>query len=275
LNFVFFDHAFFNACDLNVSNLVLAGNFQLEQRIWFLNNELPFFEENLSNLRGKASIFRLVWPGYMDDQRELLRLTKRLLNKNRFYKAGIVLFRMFWEGDTVHLLIQALPASGNVFPISDKGILLNFSEIIRHSGNPLSAYDFFNKAEWDVAHSGLKNSIFGNSVILNESGSVCEAIGANIFFFKGKTLITPSPETGCYIDPVRRKILEAAAENQLPVVESSRISKNQVFSMDEIFIVSEVEGMQWVMGIESKRYIHLYSDELNKWLNELLKISVQ
>ena len=275
MNFVFFDHKFFEAGDLNLTGFVLDGSFCITQKIWFRNNELPLFSENLSLMREKAGIFRLGWNGLVEDPQELLRLTKRLLNKNRLYKTGLAVLKAFWQNGEVHILIQAIPSTLKDFHLAEKGILMNFSDVARFSGNPYASFDHFNLAEWGVAFSEIKDTMNNNSIILNQSGAVCEAIGGNIFFIRGRSLITPSPDTGCYLDPVRKKIIDAAVACQFQVMESSAITKDLVYDMDEIFIASEAAGMQWVIGIDTKRFIHYRSDELNIKLNELLGTLIQ
>jgi branched-subunit amino acid aminotransferase/4-amino-4-deoxychorismate lyase len=274
VDFLVYDQKFYSASDLNVSHLFLNYNFQLEQRIFYINNELPLFRENIDLLKEMSGFFALAWPAYMENLRELIRITKRLLNKNRYYRTGIVVFRLIWDGDNVHCLIRALPSEEKSFTLWQPGILINFSETRKAITGRFAAYDLFNKLYWDNEVSILKGTPCSNSIIFNQEGYICEALGANIFFLKGNSIITPSSETGCYIDLIRNKILEAAVGINYRVTESERILKEQVFGMDEVFIASEANGMQWVKGIETKRYIYSKTLELNSKLNEILKMSV-
>ncbi len=275
MKYLVFDQRFYVPGELNVSEVVLENHFQLGQKMFYISNEVPLFDENLDLLQQKAGIFGLEWPGFMTDRRELLRLSKRLLNKNRFYRTGLFDFRLIWGRCGAHCLIQAMPSEEKTFLSEGRGLLMNFSEIPKFVATKFSSLDIFCQPFWDFARSELKDSQAGNSVILNTDGWICEAIGANIFFIRRKSLITPSRATGCYIDTIREKVLEAAIAVGYQVGEPDRISIEQVSGMDEAFIASEAGGMQWIIGIGPKRYIHSKADDLNRKLNEMLTGSVQ
>ena len=275
MNYLFFDNKFYFPDDLNLSEVVLENQFQLHQRIFYLRNELPFFYRNLGLLEQKSRIFGLDWPDFMKDHHELLRLARRLLNKNRLYRTGLLDFRLIWGKKGPHCLIQSHPSEEKVYSLARKGLLMNVLETAKFITAEFGALDVFCQPFWDFARSELKGLTAGNSLIVNADNCICEAIGANVFFIREKSLITPSESTGCYIDPVRQKILEAAHLIGCKVIESDRIPAEQVNSMEEVFIASEADGMQWVIGIGSKRFIHTKTDELNLKLNELLSASVQ
>ena len=84
-------------------------------------------------------------------------------------------------------------------------------------------------------------------------------------------LITPSLQTGCFEDKLRNTILGIATNINLKVVESAKIKKEDLTEMDEIFLASEENGVQWVLGVENKRFLHLFSAKIHEKLNEYLK----
>ena len=88
---------------------------------------------------------------------------------------------------------------------------------------------------------------------------------------KGNALITPSLQTGCFEDKLRNTILEIASNFNLKVMESAKIKKEDLLQMDEIFIASEENGIQWILGVENKRFVHHYSAKIHEKLNEYLK----
>ncbi len=44
-----------------------------------------------------------------------------------------------------------------------------------------------------------------------------------------------------------------------------------MLNMNEIFIVSEESGMQWILGIENKRFVHHFSEIFYEQLDQRLK----
>jgi hypothetical protein len=57
-------------------------------------------------------------------------------------------------------------------------------------------------------------------------------------------------------------------------VESENIYKEDVLQMNEIFIAGEEYGIQWLLGVENKRYVHRYSAIIHEKLNDYLKKKV-
>ena len=91
---------------------------------------------------------------------------------------------------------------------------------------------------------------------------------------KNKTLVTPSLETGCAEDILRSIILEIAVSLGLKVLESGSIKKEDLFQMNELFLAGVENGIQWIMGIENKRFVRHKSIQIHQKLNEYLKQKV-
>ena len=92
------------------------------------------------------------------------------------------------------------------------------------------------------------------------------------FFIKNNTLITPSIQTGCYLDPIREYIIESAIQLQMNVDEHTNLAKEEITGMNEAFLASEASGMQRIIGIDDKRFIHVQTELINTELNKLLGI---
>ena len=120
----------------------------------------------------------------------------------------------------------------------------------------------------------LKHSGYDGSILSNENNFICEGLAANIFMIKDGVLITPSLETGCYKDVLRGMLLHMGKELNMQILEIPKIQQEHLLEMDEIFFVSEEKGVQWVLGIENKRYVHEYAEKLYGKLNLELKRKV-
>jgi branched-chain amino acid aminotransferase len=151
------------------------------------------------------------------------------------------------------------------------GVLVNFSELTFLSSSHYNRFSFSKKPGWNIRELQLRNSNYSNSIVLNEKEAICEGLFANIFFVKGMVLLTPSPDTGCFIDVTRNYVLEIAPKVGLKVMESKSLYKNKVQEMDEIFLCSEERGIQWILGVENKRYVHHYSAKIHEKFNQLLE----
>ena len=249
--------------------------FIITRKIWFGFGGIPLFSENLESLINALQTLNIEIPKLIQNRNELFRLTKRMLNKNKFYRSGVISLQILVGQYETNTVISSFAFPEFDFPISQQGIIINFSEFEKYSDNPLNKFAFFNIPKWKFSEARINNTSFQNSVIMNEKDIVCECISSNIFMVKGNTLFTPHPDTGCYTDSIRSHILNVAPEGGLQVQESANIKKQDVLKMSEIFLASEENGIQWVLGVGNKRYVHRFSDKIQQILNKRLELMIR
>jgi len=245
--------------------------FVITQKIWFGFGGIPLFYENIENIKLVLNTLNIDIPDLLKNEHELFRITKRMLNKNRFYRSGLITCQVFVGKTETNVVLTSVNFPGFDFPFSQQGLIVNYFDFEKYSANPLGTFTFSNEPRWKFAESRIRGTGFQNSIVLNEKGIVCDCILANIFMVKGKTLFTPSVETGCYTDTLRNHVLEVSERTGLKVVESDEIKKEEVFQMNEIFLASEEFGIQWIIGVLTKRFVHNYSQKIHEQINEFLK----
>jgi branched-subunit amino acid aminotransferase/4-amino-4-deoxychorismate lyase len=249
-------------------------SFSLSQKIWFGFGGIPLFAENMQLFDKQLKLLNLPRPKEFTDTIEMMRLVKRMLNKNKFYLSGYIYLHYSYTGRKTNTLITSRPLEYSGFPFSQEGLLVSFSDLKKFSGNQFNRYLFFNRTLWNAALAGLNGTYCKNSVILNENDMVCECAFANIFMLKGTKLITPSMSTGCYEDTLRNIIIEAAESAGIEKTEEAEIHKNGMKNMDELFIAGEQTGISRIIGVEEKRFLHHYSPEIYKKVNKYLEEKV-
>lgn len=249
--------------------------FVISQKMWFGFGGIPLFTENMAEIKTVLKVLNIVIPDALNDEHELFRITKRMLNKNRYFRSGIITCQVFVGQTETNTIISGFAFSEFDFPVSKQGMLINFSEFEKYSSNPLNQFAFFNSSFWKFAKGRNLETAFDNSILLNEKGAICECISSNIFLLKGKVIYTPSVVTGCYIDSLRSLVIDSAKKTHLTVVESEGITKEDVFQMDEIFLAGEEYGIQLILGAENKRFVHNFSRKIHQNLNEYLKSKVK
>lgn len=257
--------------EINLSKLLYENSFALKQKIWYGFGGIPLFTENIRLIEKQAEVLKLPLPNIFSNKREFFRITKRLLNKNKFYRSGFIEIHLFWKNENVETIITSSAFSFFDFPFSGEGILTTSSNHKKHSQNKLNQFSFYNETIWETTLLELNSTYFKNAVLTNETGAVCECSFSNIFFLKGKKIITPALSAGCYNDSLRSVILKTAKSLKLVPVESDNIQLSELPKMDEIFLASEQTGIQWMLGFENKRFLHRYSDAIHEKLNEFLK----
>lgn len=257
--------------ETNLSNFLWDCPCIFSEKIWFGYGGIPLLSENLETMKKQLAFHGFEQPPLFRQPRELFRLCKRTLNKNKYFRSGLLVFQLFANSQHTQLLVTPKPREIFDFPLSPQGLMINISGLQKNTASLQQQYIINNHSIWQAAKHQLKHSSCSNAVILNNKNYVCEGIGSNIFLVKDGILITPSPEAGCYIDILRRHIVSLAATMNMKVVQSDEIPKEMLFAADEIFLVSEAGGIEWVLGIDSKRFIHTFSQALHEQINALLK----
>lgn len=93
---------------------------------------------------------------------------------------------------------------------------------------------------------------FADAMMLDWRGYVAEATGANVFFVKDGTLITPTPD--CFLDGITRKsVMELARSKGFDVVER-HIRPEELADFSECFIVGTAAEVTPVSRVGEYRF---------------------
>lgn len=260
--------------EVDITGFLWNRPLVITQDIWFGYGGIPLLNENLESLQQQLQSLGAELPPLFKNKRELFRLCKRILNKNKYYRSGHLRFQFFVSGSEVASLISSENYEGFAFPFSEQGLLASVSSYKKLSTSLLNRLLCHNSVFWRAAE--VENGVhpLQTTIFLNENNMVCEGNAANIFVVKKGVLITPSTETGCYEDVLRKIVLEQAAGLKTPVIESAEIDVKKLMAADEIFLASEARGIEWIMGVENKRFMRNYSSLIHEKVNEFLRRKV-
>lgn len=261
--------------EANLTEFVWNEPFILAQKVWFGFGGIPHFEENLVSIKEQLETLNLPLPALFKNQRELYRLSKRILNKNMFYRSGYLNYQFFIADNKVNYIITSKAFKILNFPFLDQGMLVAFSTVKKNSTLKFGRLKYHNTQLWNTAKAEMQQLNLHGSIFVNEKENICEGIASNIFLVKNDVLVTPSLETGCFHDLLRPIILELATNLNLKTIEVPEIAKEHINEMDEVFFASEEYGIQWVLGIDKKRFVHEVSEKIYEELNNYLKEKVR
>ena len=253
--------------EINLNQFFTDVSFRLSQKVWYGYGGIPFLSENLEQLKSQAEALRLTFPQEFEDHREIFRLTKRMLNKNRFYRSGYLQFQVVWRGNQAEILITSNAFSTFGFPFSEGGLLATFSNQKKIKQNTFNRFPYFNEMLWETGMAEIRQTPYRQVIFLNEQHAVCECAHANIFLVRENELLTPAISSGCYNDVLRPVIIDLAKKTGLKVYENENIEKSMLYESDEIFLASESLGIQWILGIENKRFLHNFSMQIHEKLS--------
>lgn len=274
MNFLILNGKVISKRETNLTEFLWSEPFILSQKVWFGFGGIPLFHENITSLEKQLNTFNISLPALFKNKRELFRLTKRMLNKNKFYRSGFVNFQFFISGKNISSLISSTAFSVFEYSFPTSGILVNFSAFTKNSSSITGRHRVHNYTLWEAAKAQASKTGLHSSILLNEKDKICEGVAANIFMIKENVLITPSLDAGCHEDTLRPIILELARSIKLKIIETPKITKEHLLSMNEVFFASEASGIQWVLGVEKKRFVHEYSEKIHHKFNEYLKNKV-
>jgi hypothetical protein len=221
-------------------------------------------------LKEQAEAVHQELPDVLNKRVSTERGIHRLIHKNKAFHSGMITLSVLFGTSAPCLLITLIPSEANQFELKKESLLLAYSEHVKYSSNRYNRYRFFNVPLWEIVqHTDFRSKVDG-LIILNEKNEMVEYPEANLFFIKDKVIYTPSPETGCYLDPMREKILEAAVNMGLNTMETSRLTSQNILNMEEAFVAGQAQAMQKIMGIGMKRFTHRKTEWLHEKINAMI-----
>lgn len=121
----------------------------------------------------------------------------------------------------------------------------------RHAANPLTGTKvtaWLNNV-WHLEQAHKHG--FDEVILLNEHGEVAECTAANIFCVHGSAVSTPPSQSGCLLGVTREILVEVAPQVGIEILER-RVTLQELFSSDEVFITSTTRSVQAVRQIEDR-----------------------
>ena len=110
---------------------------------------------------------------------------------------------------------------------------------------------------------------YADSMMLDYRGYVAEATGANVFFIKGKDIVTPKPD--CFLNGITRQTLIELAKRNGYTVTERHMMPEELVNFDECFLtgtaaevtpVSEIGEYRFTPGEGCRTLIDAYAAEV-------------
>lgn len=264
-----------NAPSIMHNNRSFCYGDALFETIHAYQEKAHFFSDHYNRLTESMKILKMQVP-YDFTESGLHHLIILLLKKNRLYQSARVRLTVFrneggyYSPDTneVSCLIEASPLKSIQYGIQQKGLNLGLYNKILKPDNAFSSLKTANSLLYVMAGVFCKENHFDDSIILNERGQITETTRSNIFFVRGNSISTPPLADGCIKGIMRNKILSIARDMNFNVTDDVSISPGYISMADEIFLTNAITGVQWVLGLEKRRFFHDVSATLLMKLNE-------
>jgi len=208
----------------------------------------------------------------------LANAIERLLKSNKHFGSARVRLTFYRSGEGLYLptknqadwYLETFASEDKEFTLNTKGKQIGiYSDLYKPS------HPFFNiktnqaliytQAAW-WAH---KNNL-DDAIILNEQQHLVEATSSNIYICVGNVVYTPSLTDGCVHGVMRRFLVQELLPGLNIECKETSLTKQILLDADEIFLSNAVQGIQWVVGFQNRRYFNNISKKLVLHLNKFL-----
>jgi len=241
-----------------------------KEEIKVVNSNIIFWEEHLRLLKFHFKLFNLRIPMILDnDGKELIRQVERSLVKNKYFHSAKIRISFFKETNQISYLLELWPSSSAIYQMRPDGFSLELFKQITKSDSTLSSLSIGSEKLWEIAKA-YHSSDETIPVILNDNQHVLETPGSNIFILKDQTIRTPHAASGAYINPARQTVKQITERFQMNYLEDRRITPDQLYDAEEIFLADDINGVQFVKGFGMKRYFRKRTTAIALEFNRLL-----
>ncbi|MBW7868565.1 MAG: aminotransferase class IV [Brumimicrobium sp.] len=171
------------------------------------------------------------------------------------------------SSNEVDYFIEVYPLPTNEFMLNEKGIEVDLYTAIHKEKTPFSNYKVKNALLNVMASIEASERNLGDVLLTNNRGGILEATGSNIFVVGNGILYTPGLEENCVGGTMRMLLINIALQNNIRVYESPLTPQNLLIA-DEVFLTNAIQGITWVGGYRTRRYMNTTSVRLLQLLNE-------
>lgn len=262
--------------------VLMAGNraFRygdgLFETIRLMHGDILFFAKHLDRLKKGMNLLGMKWREDFTFH-NLYLLIRHLDQMNELKGNGRIRLQVFRnEGgrytpssSEVSFLIEAEPLIPVDYQLNEIPLRIDVYTEIEKSKNKFSNIKSSNSLIYIMAGIYKEKQGLDDCIILNNTGKICEAIGANIFLVSKDELLTPALGEACIQGIMREHLIELLKQRGKKIQEVS-ITMDHVMKADEVFLTNVIDGIRWVGAFGQKRYFNATSKWLFSELNEEL-----
>lgn len=268
-DFVLLDGAFYPA-DTKLFPASQLPELLFRDCLIVLKSQIPFWEDHLRLWALHFQLFKIKTPDFLQlEAKELRRQIERQLVKNKYFKEVRIRLSFFRQAENVSYLIETFPLDESFMKPQGNGFELELFKQIHKSDSEISALQLGSESIWKIAVASVNTDEI-LPVIQNANHCILETPGANIFLIKGKYVFTPHPSTGCYINPAKRTVAQAAQKLNMNFEEPDELYEEDLMDADEVFVANDLMGIQLIRGFGMKRYFRKQGQVIADTFNRLL-----
>lgn len=227
------------------------------EKIRAVRTSFPFFAGTLEIIKLKLLLFNQSFPEFTDkDGAGLKRQLERTLTKNKLFLGAVFSVSFYSLNERIQYNIESEKFEPVDFELNEKGLYIEFFDKIKKPTSSISNLSLGSEIYWSIARNHLKNTLIDQLLLVNTENHIIEALESNLYLIKGDQIRGASCEHGAFIDISQPVLFDIFGKLQLQYSENEAITIDDVRLAEEIMIVNAIEGIRWIVGLESKRFFN-------------------
>ena len=146
---------------------------------------------------------------------------------------------------SVNYLIQSWPLTSTIGQFNTNGLITNIFDQAVKAADQFSMIKSNSFLPYVMAAIQAKEDRVNDSLLLNAFGNIADATIANVFVFKGDTLLTPPLSDGPVNGVMRRFLIENGPAIGIAIQEAS-VHPADLHTASEVFLTNAISGIRWV-----------------------------
>jgi branched-chain amino acid aminotransferase len=255
-NYILVNGSFVPSVEYRISPVESEG-FLFSEKIRAVRSSFPFFSESLEMIKLKLLLFNQSFPELLENEgAELKRQMERTLTKNKQFLGSVLTIRFWISEQIIQYSIQSTKLENTNYELNSNGLYISVFQNIRKSISSLSNLPEGSELYWRIAGNHLKDTSFDQFLLLNTEDQIIEAIRANVYLIRSGVVKGASIHHGAFVDITKPLMLNLFNKLKLRFDEDNGITQKDLMEADEIFLVNAIDGIQWIVGFEGKRYFN-------------------
>ncbi|MDW8134972.1 MAG: aminotransferase class IV [Bacteroidia bacterium] len=209
-----------------------------------------FIEKHIARLAEGLTVLGLIPPLSVE---EIAGQVMEIANLHPYARLKVIAYRK-GEGTYTPPTSEAGVVMG-IFPYAERGSFPLASPVVVgiypfpvNVSMPWSRFKTLSALRYVQAAAYAKEQGYADVILLSTSGYLSETSRANLFFWDGQTLSTPSLSTGCVEGVFQQAIRQIAREDGIPFQEVL-ITLDELAPMREIFSTNVMQGIQPITAV--------------------------
>ncbi len=229
----------------------------LFESIRMLDGKMPFLNDHLRRLYRGMKFLKIEKPKHFTTaffRKEI----NRIAGKEKNLRIRLSVFRapggLYTPTNNQPIyLIEFQSVKQNNWKWHKKGLTLKICPTVQLPINPWSGLKTSNALPYILAGLWKEEAGVDDCILLNQRGFVAEASSSNVFYFKNKTLYTPTDQSGAIQGVMRKQILKLAKTKGIQLIKKD-ILPAELLEAEEVFLTNAVQGIRWVKSLEGVRF---------------------